>query len=91
MAYEKRFFMTFKIIINHIFPENFIEPVTRYEHFPIFSVITSYFHQFFFLFVFLKFTCYKEAKNVTLQQMMSVFFHFQPTLNRLRKNGMTLY
>ena len=40
---------------------------------------------------FLTLTCYKETNDVSLEQMMSAFFHFQHTLYRLFNNCIKLY
>ena len=86
------FFVTFHIIMNHIFSENFIEipqVVQKLWRFsPSILAIFINFHQFSRFFTFL---CYKETNDVSLEQTMSVFFHFQHTLKRLFNNCIKLY
>ena len=69
-------FMTFIIIISYIFPENFIEIVLVVQKI---HVILSFFG------FFLAFPCNKETNGLSLYLMMSVFFHFKNTSNRLYK------
>ena len=97
LCYKERvkpwFFVSFNIIIIHIFPENFIE-VTQVIHklwrisltiLAIFIIFNSFldFWQFLFLIS-------KETNDASLWQVMSTFFHFQHTLNRLFSNSIKL-
>ena len=84
--------MTCNIIINRIFSEmslKFLKSFRRYKEFlcqyQLFSLILIVFLDF------LTFPCYKETNDVSVQQIMSPFFHFQHTLNRLFNICMELY
>ena len=57
----------------------------------IYLSILAIFINFNQFFLFLTFSSYKETNDVSLLQMMSLFFHFQHTLNRLFKNYIKLY
>ena len=68
---------------------NFLNSVRRYENFLCQRYLFS---SIFINFLdFLTFPCYKETNNVSLEQTMSVFFHFQQTLNRPFNNCIKLY
>ena len=76
-----RFFVTFKIIIRHIFLENLTESSPSCSEFmENLSVSISYFHQFLSIFWIL------WHFFVSKKLMMSAFFHFQHALNRLFNN-----
>ena len=83
------FFVTFNIIINHIFPENFTEIPQVVQK--IWRLSLSILAIFFDFLDFLTFPCFKKTDDVSLKQMMSSFFHFQHTLNRLLNNCIKLY
>ena len=72
-------FMTFNIIISYIFPENFIELPQVVQN--IWRLSLS------ILAIFMDF----QTNDVSLWQMMSRFFHFQYTLNRLFNNCIKSY
>ena len=75
------FFVTFNIIISRIFHWN---SSNRSEDMKSFSVNISCFHRFPLVFwIFLIFPCYKETNDVSLEQIMSPFLHFQHTSNCL--------
>ena len=83
------FFVIFDIIISNIIPENFIEipqvvhKIWRFS----FSVLTIFINFLDFLILS---NC-NETNDISIKQMLSVFFYFQLTLNRLFNNYMKLY
>ena len=85
-------FVTFNIIINHIFPENFLQISQVVQGIWRISLsILAIFIDFHRLSGFLTLLCYKETNDVSLQQMMSAFFKFQHAFNRLFNNCIKLY
>ena len=67
----------------------FLKLFRRYEEFICqYELFSSIFIDFL---DFLKFSCYKESNDIRLSQMMSVFCHFQHTLNRLFNTYIKLY
>ena len=75
------FFVTFNNIISHIFPKNVIEipqVVQKIWRFSL-SMLTIFIN-------FMTFPYYKETDGNSIKQMMSAFFYFQFTLNRLFNN-----
>ena len=86
---EPCFFVTFNIIISHVFPEYSIETLQVVQK--LWRISLSILVIFITFTDFLTFPCYKETNYISLYQMMSAFFHFQHTLNRLFKNCMKLY
>ena len=82
------FFLTFSIIIKHIFPEDFIE-IRQFVQ-KIWIISLSILANFINFLDFLTFPCYKETNDVGLYQMMSAFFHFQHTSDRLFNNCIKL-
>ena len=82
-------FVTFNIIISHIFFKNFneipqvVQKIWRFSP----SILTIFIN----FSDFLTFPCYKETNGVSIKQMMSSFFYFQPTIVRLFNNYKKLY
>ena len=85
-------FVTFKIMIRHVFPENFIEiPQVVQKLWETSQSILDILIDFTNFSDFLTFPCYKETNDANLKKMMSTFFHFQHTLNRLFNNCIKFY
>ena len=91
------------LILTHIFPENFIKVPQVVQKIWRFSCTILIYSSIFWVFwhvlvnkeVFvtkevLQPCCYKEINDVSIQQMISAFFYFQPTLNRLFNNCIKL-
>ena len=84
------FFVTFNIIIRHnIFPDNFIEILQVAHKIWIFSSSILFIFIKFLIFFF-TLSCSKSTNDVKIQQMMSAFFIFNPTINRLLTNYINL-
>ena len=83
------FFVTFNNVINDTFRENFtdIPQVGQKKWSFPYSILTIFIN---FL-NFLTFPCYKETNEASLLQMMSAWFYFQPTSDRLLNNCIKLY
>ena len=86
---ESSFFVTFNIIISHIFPEYSIEILQDVQK--LWRISLSVLAIFINFTDFLTLPCYKETNNVNLDQMMSAIFHFQHTLNIFFNNCIELY
>ena len=70
-------FVTFNIMISHLFSDNYIEiPQVVQNIWRISLSILPIFIDFHQCFRFLAFPCYKETYDVSLLQMMSDFFLF---------------
>ena len=85
---DKNIFLTFNIIISHIFLLIFIEisqvvqKIWRFS-FSIFTIFINFPD-------FLTLRCNKETNGVSIKQMMSAILYFQPTQNRLLNNYIEL-
>ena len=90
---RNRFFVSFNIIISHIFFKNFIEICSSCANvLTKFSDNISYFHHFSSIFsIFLAFSSYKETNDISWQQIVSPCFHFQHILNGLFNNCIKLH
>ena len=84
-------FLWLNIIISHIFPENFIYIPHVVQKIWRLSLSLSILAIFIDFLNFLLFPSYKETNDISLWQIMSAFFHFQHTLNRLFNNCIKLY
>ena len=82
-------FVAFKIVISHIFPENFIEILQDVQN------IWRFYPSTLFIFIhfsdFLTFPCYKETDDVCIYLTISAYFYFQPTPKRLVNNCIKFY
>ena len=85
---DKNIFVTFNIVIRHIFLVIFIEisqvaqKIWRFS-FSIFTIFINFPD-------FLTLRCNKETNGVSIKQMMSAILYFQPTQNRLLNNYIEL-
>ena len=82
-------FMTVKIIINHIFPEKFIE--IRHIVQKIWKFCPSALTILIDFSDFPTFPSYKETNDVTCKRWISAIFQFQLTINRFSENCLKLY
>ena len=87
--FKTLFFVTYNITISHIFPQKFIklrEIIWKIWRFSS-SILTTWmnFHIFFHISLLWK------PNNVSIRQLLSACFYFQPILYRLCNNCMKLY
>ena len=83
------FFVTFNIIVSHIFPENFVDVSHIAQRIRRFSPsILTIFIDFS---DFLNFSSRKETSDFSIQQMISSIFYFQAIINSLFNNFINLY
>ena len=86
------FFVTFNTIICHIFPETFIGiPQVVEKTWRLSLSILAIFSNLYHFFGFFDITMLQKTNEVSLYQMMSTFFHFQHTSNKLFNNCIKLY
>ena len=86
---RRYFFVSFIIIVSHIFSASFVEFPHIVQR--IWRFFPSLFTIFINFWIFFKISCYDENNGVSIWQMISAVFYFQPTLYSFFNNCIKLY